>query len=54
MSSISEIINRLSFEAKSNIFPEMIELLNSMEGIGATVSIPNQSQSQFDLLVRFK
>jgi hypothetical protein len=54
MSSISEIVNRLSFEAKSNISPEMSEFLNYIEGIGATVSIPNKSQSQFDLLVRFK
>jgi hypothetical protein len=54
MSSVSEIINRLPFEAKSDISPEVIELLNSMSGIGATATIPNKSQSQFDLLVRFK
>lgn len=54
MSSISETVNRLPFEAKSSISPENIELLNSMSGIGATATIPNKSQSQLDLLVRFK
>jgi hypothetical protein len=54
MSSISEIINRSQFDAESNISPESIQLLNSIEGIGATASIPNKSQSQLDLLVRFK
>ncbi len=54
MSSISETINRLPFEAKSDISPEIIELLDSMAGIGTTATIPNKSQSQLDLLVRFK
>ena len=54
MSSISETINRLPFEAKSDISPEIIELLDSMSGIGATATIPNKFQSQLDLLVRFK
>jgi hypothetical protein len=54
MSSISEITNRLPFEAKSDISPDTIELLDSMSGIGATATIPNQSQFQFDLLVKFK
>ncbi len=54
MSSISEITNRLPFETKSDISPDTIELLDSMLGIGATATIPNKSQSQFDLLVKFK
>ncbi|MGL5078453.1 MAG: DUF3352 domain-containing protein, partial [Waterburya sp.] len=54
MSSITEIINRLPLEAKSTISPETMELLNSMEGLGATVSVSDKSKSQFDLLVQFK
>lgn len=54
MSSFSEMINRLPFEVKSDISPDTIELLDSMSGIGATATIPNQSQSQFDLLIKFK
>jgi hypothetical protein len=53
MSSIREIINRLPFDAESNISLESIEILNSIEKIGATVSILNKSHSQFYLLVRF-
>ncbi|HEY9767993.1 MAG TPA: DUF3352 domain-containing protein [Coleofasciculaceae cyanobacterium] len=54
MSSTSEIINRLPFKAKSDISLEIIELLDSMAGIGATASMPKKSQPKVDLLVRFK
>jgi hypothetical protein len=54
MSSISEITNRLPFEAEKDVSPDITNLVDSMLGIGATATIPNKSQSQFDLLIKFK
>lgn len=54
MSSISEITNHLPFEAKSDISPDVIELLDSISGIGATASMSDKSKFQIDLLVRYK
>ena len=53
MNQIMPIINRLPADS-SDISPEAMTVLNSLEGIGATNTMPDKSTSQLDVLFLFK
>ena len=53
MKQIMPIINKLPADS-TDISPEVMTVLNSLQGIGATATMPDKSTSQLDALVLFK
>jgi hypothetical protein len=51
---IATVINNLSNSQPQTITPEAIELINSIDSIGATSTMPNSTTIQGDLAVQFK
>lgn len=54
MKPIANLMNNLAQYQPSTMTPETMELINSIDSIGATSTIPNSTTIQGDLAIRFK
>jgi hypothetical protein len=54
MKPVSNVFNNLSDYQKQEIKPEAIELINSLDSIGGTSTMPNSTTIKGDVVIRFK